>query len=144
MVGWTSLCWMVKLTGSVRLVLFTVGKITVKTSEFIAVLFSVLKYWWLRRLSIPFSVRMATAAEPVQMIKKKKTSINVTDSVITVIIFCVMDFLPPLLASARACKFISNVCPLAERATLLSSWLSGPMVRRLKSWMKITLSIVDT
>lgn len=63
---------------------------------------------------------------------------------ITVIIFFVMDSLPPLLALARGCKFISNVCPLAERATLLSSWLSGPMVRRLKSWMKITVGIVNT
>lgn len=46
--GWmtdTFLCWMVKLTGSVRLVLFTVGSSTVKTSEFISVLLTVLKYW---------------------------------------------------------------------------------------------------
>lgn len=47
--GWmdcgTFLCWMVKLTGSVRLVLFTDGRMTVKTSEFISVLFSERKYW---------------------------------------------------------------------------------------------------
>lgn len=64
--GWygTFLCWMVKLTGSVRLVLFTDARITVKTSEFISVLFSVWKYWWLSRLSIPFSVMKTTEAEP--------------------------------------------------------------------------------
>lgn len=57
--------------------------------------------------------------------------------------FCKGAFLAPtaaspLLALARACKFMSSVCPLAERATVLpscpeSSSLSGFMVCRLKS-----------
>lgn len=44
----------------------------------------------------------------------------------------------PLLALARAFRFMSSVCPLAERATVLPSWsesssFSGLMVCRLKS-----------
>ena len=57
---------MVKLTGSVRLVLF-IGNMAVKTSESISVLFSVLKYSLLRRLSIPVRVMKAAAAEPDQI-----------------------------------------------------------------------------
>lgn len=59
--------------------------------------------------------------------RNKQTSINV-------IVIMVIIMYSPLLALARACKLISMVCPLAERETLLSSWLPGPMARRLKSY----------
>lgn len=139
--GWmdgcgTFLCWMVKLTGSVRFVLFTDARITVKTSEFISVLFSVWKYWWLRRLSIPFSVIKTTEAEPEQQ--------GLMSDAWEYGRFCegnafLLSSASPLLALASACKFMSSVCPLAERATLLpscsdSSSFSGLIVCRLKSW----------
>lgn len=93
--GWmdgcgTFLCWMVKLTGSVRLVLFTDGRITVKTSEFISVLFSERKYWWLSRLSIPSSVIKTTEAEPAHMIANQ-TPIIAADLRKSVLLF----WMPP-------------------------------------------------
>lgn len=60
---WT-LCWRVKLTGLVRRPLFRGSKTADTTSEYSSVPFCVLKYWWLRRLSIPCSVKKAAAAEP--------------------------------------------------------------------------------
>lgn len=142
MSGCTFLCWMVKLTGSVRLVLFTDVRITVKTSEFISVLFSVLKYWWLRRLSMPLSVIKATAAEPARMMQQTNICKCYRFGWLWMQSACSVNSFSPLLALARAWKFISSVCPLAERVRLLSSSLSGLTVCRLKSWMKGTQGIL--
>lgn len=134
----TFLCWMVKLTGSVKLVLFTDARMTVKTSEFISVLFSVRKYWWLSRLSIPLNVMKTTEAEPAPRGSKLVWKWER---------FCegnafVRNPASPLLALARACRFMSSVCPLADRATVLpscseSSSFSGLMVCRLKSYREM-------